>query len=346
MGNIVGTGDFQYEPVVPWARLPEGVSLVETPGVAVNSRDEVYALTRNAEYPVMVFDRDGRFLRSFGSGGFSKRTHGIFIGPDDTVYCADDGTHTITKFTREGELLMTIGKPGEPAEPWSGQPFNRPTHVAVSSQTGDIFVSDGYGNSRVHKYNRDGQHLLIAALAQGVFGRLAAAMGRPELADDPRFATGPARTEHDEALDAIVAQWCRERTLEELEAILHDAEVPASRIFSIADIFANPHYRARDMLIDVPDEELGSIKQAAPVPRFSRTPGKVSWSGRNVGQDTVRILREFGGYSEAEVERLREQGVVFCGTSAAKKSAPGKRGSRSPTRGGRGSRGSSRPRPG
>ena len=183
---------------------------------------------------------------------------------------------------------------------------------------------------------RDGGHLLIAAVSQAVFGRLATAMGRPDLADDPRFATGPARTENDEALDAIVAQWCGERTLEELEAILHDAEVPATRIFSIADIFANPHYQARDMLVDVPDEEWGSVKQVAPVPRFSRTPGRVSWSGRNVGQDTVRILTAFGGYSEAEAERLREQGVVFFDSSAAEKTVPGKRASRSPTRGGKG----------
>jgi len=160
MGIVIGQGDFRYEPIVDWAKLPDGVNLVETPGVAVNSRDEVYALTRNTDHPVMVFDRDGNFLRSFGAGVFSKRTHGVFIGPGDTVYCADDGTHTITKFTRDGELLMTIGTPGEPAESWRGQPFNKPTHAAVSSRTGDIFISDGYGNSRVHKYNSKGEHML------------------------------------------------------------------------------------------------------------------------------------------------------------------------------------------
>ena len=82
------------------------------------------------------------------------------IGKDDSVYCADDGTHTITKFSAEGELLLTIGSPGEPAEKWSGKPFNRPTHAAVSPTTGDIFISDGYGNSRIHKYTSDGQHVL------------------------------------------------------------------------------------------------------------------------------------------------------------------------------------------
>ncbi len=157
---IVGSGKFTYEALPTWQKLPDGVTLKETPGVAVNSRDEVYAITRNTDHPVMVFDREGNFLRSFGKGIFSERTHGIFIGPDDTVYCADDGTHTITKFTPEGELLLTIGTAGQPARRWCGEPFNRPTHAAVSPVTGNLYISDGYGNSRVHKFSPDGRCLL------------------------------------------------------------------------------------------------------------------------------------------------------------------------------------------
>ena len=160
MGTIVGSGEYTYEHLESWERLPEGVRLIETPGVAVNSRDEVYAVTRNTDYPVMVFARDGAYLRSFGKGVFSDRTHGAMVGPDDSVYCADDGTHTITKWTPEGELLMTIGTPGEPKKLFGGEPFNRPTHAAVSKQTGHIFISDGYGNARVHKYTADGEHVL------------------------------------------------------------------------------------------------------------------------------------------------------------------------------------------
>src|SRR5262249_15565968 len=88
---------------------------------------------------------------------FTARAHGISIAPDDTVFCADDGTHTITKFTPEGELLLTLGTPGQPAKRWSGEPFNRPTHAAVSPNTGHIYVTDGYGNARVHKYPADGR---------------------------------------------------------------------------------------------------------------------------------------------------------------------------------------------
>jgi DNA-binding beta-propeller fold protein YncE len=159
MSVTLGRGKFKYEALEQWGKLPEGWSLVETPGVAVDSKDRVFALTRG-EHPVIVFDREGNFLRSFGEGLFSKRTHGMFIGPDDSVYCVDDGHHTITKFSPEGKVLMTIGAPGKPAHQWSGEPFNRPTHVAVSPKTGNLYVTDGYGNSRVHKFTPDGRHLL------------------------------------------------------------------------------------------------------------------------------------------------------------------------------------------
>ena len=160
MAVVVGQGDFRYEPIVDWVKLPEGINLSETPGVAVNSRDDVFALTRNVDHPVMVFDRDGNFQRSFGGGLFSRRTHGIFIGPDDSVFCTDDGRHAIRKFTPDGELLMTIGTPDESSEAWSGQPFNKPTHAAASPKTGHIYISDGYGNSRVHKYDAEGRYVL------------------------------------------------------------------------------------------------------------------------------------------------------------------------------------------
>ncbi len=158
MAVTLGNGDFRYEVVEGWEQLPEGVTLRETPGVAVNSRDEVFLLTRNTDYPVMVFDRQGSFLRSFGRGVFDARTHGMFIGADQAVWCVDDGTHSITKWSQEGELLLTLG--GNPSPTWSGEPFNRPTHAAVSPASGDLFITDGYGNSNVHRYTAEGEHIL------------------------------------------------------------------------------------------------------------------------------------------------------------------------------------------
>lgn len=159
MSVILGSGDFKFEALDEWQKLPEGVRLIETPGVAVNSKDQVHAITRNTENPVMVFDSDGNFLNGFGKGAFSDRTHAILIGPDDSVWCADDGNHTITKFTPEGELLMTIGTRDQASVKWSGDPFNRPTMAAVSRITGNIYICDGYGNFRVHKYSPEGKHI-------------------------------------------------------------------------------------------------------------------------------------------------------------------------------------------
>ena len=125
MSVTLGTGAFTYEALDEWAKLPDGWTLKETPGVAVDSQDRVFAFTRG-EHPLIVFDREGNFLRSFGEGLFTPRTHGLFIGPDDSVYCVDDGHHTVTQFSPEGKLLLTIGSEDKPADKWSGLPFNRP----------------------------------------------------------------------------------------------------------------------------------------------------------------------------------------------------------------------------
>ncbi len=159
MSVTVGSGNFTYEALSEWESLPEGMRLIECPGVAVDASDQVYVLTRNPENPVLVFNREGDLLQTWGQGIFSSRTHGIHIAPDGSIFCVDDGTHTITKFSPEGELLLTIGTPNQAATKWGGEPFNRPTHVAVSARTGDIYITDGYGNARVHKYTSDGQHI-------------------------------------------------------------------------------------------------------------------------------------------------------------------------------------------
>ena len=159
MATVVGSGMLLFTPVENWEKLPPGWEFIDVAGVAVDSKDNVYVFNRS-EHPVIVFDRDGNFLRSWGEGLFSTRTHGIHIGPDDMVYCVDDGIHTVQKFSLDGKLLMTLGSPNNPAPKWQGNPFNRPTHVAVSPVTGHLYVSDGYGNSRVHKFSPEGQHLL------------------------------------------------------------------------------------------------------------------------------------------------------------------------------------------
>lgn len=158
MTTALGSGTFTFEVVEGWAKLPQGWSFKECPDVAVDSKDRVYAFTRG-EHGVIVFDRDGNFLSSWGEGVFGN-AHGICIGPDDTVYCVDNGDHTVRKFSTDGELLMTLGTKDQPAPRFSGEAFNLPTGLAVSHKTGDLFISDGYGNARVHKYNAEGRHIM------------------------------------------------------------------------------------------------------------------------------------------------------------------------------------------
>ncbi len=153
----LGTGAYTYEVTENWAKLPDGWSFKEVAAVAVDAHDNVYAFNRG-EHPMMVFDRTGNFLRSWGEGIF-PRAHGLTLAPDDTLFCTDDGDHTVRKCTLDGTVLFTLGISGKPAPFMSGNPFNRCTHVAIDPRNGEFYVSDGYGNARVHKYSPEGKLL-------------------------------------------------------------------------------------------------------------------------------------------------------------------------------------------
>src|SRR6266550_3532353 len=157
MATIVGTGDFKYRIVEDWAKLPDGWSFKEVGAVGVDSNDNVYVFNRG-DHPMMVFDPDGNFLRSWGEGQY-PRAHGVHMGPDESIYLTDDGGHFVRKVTLQGKVPLELGVPGTPAPYMSGEPFHRCTHTALSPK-GEIYVSDGYGNAKVHKYSPDGKLLM------------------------------------------------------------------------------------------------------------------------------------------------------------------------------------------
>jgi sugar lactone lactonase YvrE len=149
-----GAGDYRYEFVEGWCQIPEGWKLGEVPGVACDSQDRVYLYSRS-DHLLTVFDKDGTYLDHWGSDIIGN-AHGLYIDKDDNVYCTSHQTHTLHRLNPQGEVTLTIGTRdvrGEDQAPLSG-----PCDSAVSS-SGDLFVADGYGNRKVHRFTPDGELL-------------------------------------------------------------------------------------------------------------------------------------------------------------------------------------------
>jgi DNA-binding beta-propeller fold protein YncE len=154
---VLGEGDFKYElSGMNWGTLPDGWYYKEATSVAVNSKDQIYVFNRGT-HPMIIFDREGNVDSYWGDGVFAN-PHGVTIGPDDEVFCVDNGNSTVSKFTADGKLLMTLGEAHKPSPKMSGKPFSVPAHVAIDKRNGDFYVADGYSNARVHKYSPDGTY--------------------------------------------------------------------------------------------------------------------------------------------------------------------------------------------
>lgn len=152
----MGSGDYRYAVEPDWLKLPSQIRLGDVAAIAVDDKDRVYLFNRGPD-PMVVVDREGNFLNAWGQGVFTN-PHGVHIGPDQSIYCTDDGDHSVRKCTLDGRVLLQLGTPGKPSPFMSGKPFCRCTHTALAPN-GDIYVSDGYGNACIHKYDPAGRHL-------------------------------------------------------------------------------------------------------------------------------------------------------------------------------------------
>ncbi len=169
---------------------------------------------------------------------------------------------------------------------------------------------------------RDGQPVVITAASDPVFARLAAAIERPELAQDPRFATGLERVRNEAECDAAITAWTSSRTAQEVETVLHAAKVPATRIYTVADIFQDPHFRAREMLVNVPDPELGEVTLPGVVPKLSATPGGIWRAGPRLGEDTRTVLQTELGLSATEIQTLEQSGTIRTAAPPPQRTPP------------------------
>lgn len=157
---------------------------------------------------------------------------------------------------------------------------------------------------------KDGDYVLIAGNADNVFRRLSEAIGHPEWPDDPRFATHQARGEHMEELDGMIADWTRQRSAEEILTTMHEAGVPAGKVYTAKDMMEDPQFAARENIVWVEDPEIGPIPMQNVVPRLSETPGAVRSTGPALGQHNAEIYGELLGISPEEQASLRERGVI------------------------------------
>ena len=164
--TTVGAGKYRYELVENWAKLPDGWVLGQT-AIVTDSQDRVYLFNRS-DHPLIVLDREGNYLASWGEEVLHD-AHGMFIDAEENLYLPVKNNHVVLKYTREGNLLLTLGAWDQPSDTgWSGNyadpalraagPFNRPSDVGLDDQ-GDMYISDGYGNARVHKFSAAGELL-------------------------------------------------------------------------------------------------------------------------------------------------------------------------------------------
>ena len=177
----------------------------------------------------------------------------------------------------------------------------------VPTRTGSRLQSTAPNNLYIA---RDGAYVLVTANNDKVFARLAIAMGRPELTQDPRFATIRERATYVDEIDVEVGQWVASQPAKVIQDILDKAAVPVAMVNRISDIFEDPHFRARQMLVEVDHPVLSKLTMLGITPKLSSTPGAIRHAGPSLGADTGTVLRETLGLSDLDIEALADARVI------------------------------------
>jgi crotonobetainyl-CoA:carnitine CoA-transferase CaiB-like acyl-CoA transferase len=159
-------------------------------------------------------------------------------------------------------------------------------------------------------YETEDGYMTMSASNQKIFERVAEAIGKPELVDDPRFADNATRVENCEPLDAEIEEWTRQHTTEEAIEILEAEDAIVGPVYDIADIRADDQYQAREDFVEVDDPDVGPIETFAPIPTFSRTPGEVEFLGPGHGEHNEEVYGDELGLSEAQVADLEDEGII------------------------------------
>jgi len=152
---------------------------------------------------------------------------------------------------------------------------------------------------------------LIAANQDTVFKRLSAIIGRPELADDERYSSHTARGANMEELDGIINDWTKSRTVEEVDTLMQEAGVPAGRIYRAPDMLEDPHFQARDSIVDVPTDDWPDLKMQNIFPRMSKTQGEIRWTGNTtLGAHNEEVYGDLLGLTDEQLASLRENSII------------------------------------
>jgi len=155
----------------------------------------------------------------------------------------------------------------------------------------------------------DHRWIVFTAPAQHLFERLCVMLGQPDLPHDPRFASAAERPKHIDVILEMAGRWFAARSFDKAMDELHAHDIPHSPMMSMADIFTDPHFRARQMIVDVPSE-IGALPQPGVTPKLSLTPGRVTHAGAALGRHTDEVLSGLLGMSREEIAALRAGGVI------------------------------------